>query len=586
MGKSGVFLQKLITNIIIYGFAVFVVSIIAYTFITAKGVIPLNRIYEKNQQINIILPQTHDRINITYRRAVEGKNYMKLLYTFASLKNDYDSYNINANLVITNSGSLSRFDKSPFMIFPLVTIAKDKYGNLIRSGFTILKNSLFFFNKTMMRKENNINIFSEGGKKICANLYLNTFKLYMQNHKILSYGKVVYSKKSLYARNVFIGAHAGYMRYNGTAKTLKLLLTNKKQSIGKLKGLNMSSHDSKIKGNVCYFQQYGENIDIYILNGFYFAYNNLNIETLHPVFLSINQQYTEVLFYLDNVIRGRNIIIVGYNMKVKRMDGKTIISSSVPLRIELEKGILFARKIILYAEKGKYKLAGNINGILYGAGKDIELSGENLNIKETTKTLKLYSHNPVIFKTKGYIIKAKRVSYNKLMKKFVFLSDGFSVYLNVLTSPKIKIFSEKLIINRNNAIFLANKFNVKFLESSNFESFAGTGVALISSRKISMLGSIYTKLTGSVPISYFSTRQYINLSTNRITGFARDNTFFYNNTKFFADSLNIKGGYISICNRYGITIIYLYNTKIHTKCMRYYLNEERLVLPKSEIQSK
>lgn len=586
MGKSGVFLQKLITNIIIYGFAVFVVSIIAYTFITAKGVIPLNRIYEKNQQINIILPQTHDRINIKYRRAVEGKNYMKLLYTFASLKNDYDSYNINANLVITNSGSLSRFDKSPFMIFPLVTIAKDKYGNLIRSGFTILKNSLFFFNKTMMRKENNINIFSEGGKKICANLYLNTFKLYMQNHKILSYGKVVYSKKSLYARNVFIGAHAGYMRYNGTAKTLKLLLTNKKQSIGKLKGLNMSSHDSKIKGNVCYFQQYGENTDIYILNGFYFAYNNLNIETLHPVFLSINQQYTEVLFYLDNVIRGRNIIIVGYNMKVKRMDGKTIISSSVPLRIELEKGILFARKIILYAEKGKYKLAGNINGILYGAGKDIELSGENLNIKETTKTLKLYSHNPVIFKTKGYIIKAKRVSYNKLMKKFVFLSDGFSVYLNVLTSPKIKIFSEKLIINRNNAIFLANKFNVKFLESSNFESFAGTGVALISSRKISMLGSIYTKLTGSVPISYFSTRQYINLSTNRITGFARDNTFFYNNTKFFADSLNIKGGYISICNRYGITIIYLYNTKIHTKCMRYYLNEERLVLPKSEIQSK
>lgn len=586
MGKSGVFLQKLITNIIIYGFAVFVVSIIAYTFITAKGVIPLNRIYEKNQQINIILPQTHDRINITYRRAVEGKNYMKLLYTFASLKNDYDSYNINANLVITNSGSLSRFDKSPFMIFPLVTIAKDKYGNLIRSGFTILKNSLFFFNKTMMRKENNINIFSEGGKKICANLYLNTFKLYMQNHKILSYGKVVYSKKSLYARNVFIGAHAGYMRYNGTAKTLKLLLTNKKQSIGKLKGLNMSSHDSKIKGNVCYFQQYGENTDIYILNGFYFAYNNLNIETLHPVFLSINQQYTEVLFYLDNVIRGRNIIIVGYNMKVKRMDGKTIISSSVPLRIELEKGILFARKIILYAEKGKYKLAGNINGILYGAGKDIELSGENLNIKETTKTLRLYSHNPVIFKTKGYIIKAKRVSYNKLMKKFVFLSDGFSVYLNVLTSPKIKIFSEKLVINRNNAIFLANKFNVKFLESSNFESFAGTGVALISSRKISMLGSIYTKLTGSVPISYFSTRQYINLSTNRITGFARDNTFFYNNTKFFADSLNIKGGYISICNRYGITIIYLYNTKIHTKCMRYYLNEERLVLPKSEIQSK
>lgn len=586
MGKSGVFLQKLITNIIIYGFAVFVVSIIAYTFITAKGVIPLNRIYEKNQQINIILPQTHDRINIKYRRAVEGKNYMKLLYTFASLKNDYDSYNINANLVITNSGSLSRFDKSPFMIFPLVTIAKDKYGNLIRSGFTILKNSLFFFNKTMMRKENNINIFSEGGKKICANLYLNTFKLYMQNHKILSYGKVVYSKKSLYARNVFIGAHAGYMRYNGTAKTLKLLLTNKKQSIGKLKGLNMSSHDSKIKGNVCYFQQYGENTDIYILNGFYFAYNNLNIETLHPVFLSINQQYTEVLFYLDNVIRGRNIIIVGYNMKVKRMDGKTIISSSVPLRIELEKGILFARKIILYAEKGKYKLAGNINGILYGAGKDIELSGENLNIKETTKTLRLYSHNPVIFKTKGYIIKAKRVSYNKLMKKFVFLSDGFSVYLNVLTSPKIKIFSEKLVINRNNAIFLANKFNVKFLESSNFESFAGTGVALISSRKISMLGSIYTKLTGSVPISYFSTRQYINLSTNRITGFARDNTFFYNNTKFFADSLNIKGGYISICNRYGITIIYLYNTKIHTKCMRYYLNEERLVLPKSEIQSK
>lgn len=582
MGGNNIILQKLSSNVTIYGFVVLVITLITYTFVTKKGIIPVNLIYEKNQEININLPQTNDKINIKYHKAVEGKNYLKLVNTFASLENNYDAYNIEANLVLTRAQSLSKFDKLSMMIFPVVTISNIQ-SDTIQSGFTFLKNNFLFFDNTVIKKQDNINIFSANGKKMDGNIYLNRIKINTQNYKILSYDKVIYSKKSLQAVNAFVSLDSRHTKYTGVAKILKVQLLDKKHYIGKATKLHLNSYNSKISGNLIYFEQHGKDTCAYILNGFNFESENFSIKTYSPVFILSHPRYTNLLFYSDNLISGKNFDISGNNIKVIMFNKKVKISSHTPLKISLQKGVLFANRIVFYTERQKYKLEGLVTGFIYGLDQNIELKGDNLIIKETRNTLRLYSHNPIVFKTKENVIKAKKAFYDKAKKKFAFLSGKFSVCVNKLTAPKIKIFSEKLTIQKDNSILLSNKFLVRFLEKSNFESFAGFGIASLAGNRISMIGSIHTKITASQPISYTSRRQYINLGKDSLDGFSKDNVFFYNNSKFFADTLNIKRSSAKICNKYGVTITYLYNTRISTKCMKYYFDREKLVLPKGKI---
>jgi hypothetical protein len=276
--------------------------------------------------------------------------------------------------------------------------------------------------------------------------------------------------------------------------------------------------------------------------------------------------------------------IFGENMNLKKVKEKLYINSRHKLRISTKNGNLYSNRIIIYTSGKKYKLSGSVVGYFNELTGGLELSGKNLNIKENKNSIKLFSANPIVFKTKDNTIKAYRAIYDKVKREFTFEGKRFYVCVNKLTSPKVRIFAERLKVSQDNTIRLFNRFIVKFLEKGGFESFSGTGIALLSGSKIDMIGNLYTKLFTKEHFFYTSSRQYITIEKELIKGYSQNNLFFYNGSKFFANSAKFDATLLRICNGWGIKIKYLYNIKIYSKCIKYYIDKEKIVFPKGSIK--
>ncbi len=583
MGKSAIFIQKISSYTTIIAFFVCIVVLVIYTFITRESIVPLNILYEKHQRMKVFLPQHNTTLYIKYSQAIGGKNYVKFLNSLAHLKKDEEEYKIRTKLVLANSKNFNNLNLKPKFIFPDTLIAQHN-SEILVSGFSFFKNNLLFLDDMVIKKHNLLNLNSGGGKKVKDEIYLTNLKVSGLKYKLLSYDKAIYNKKYIKSSNVFLSLNWGYQKINGFAKKMLFQLITKNQFLCEITKFTLSSKDGQLYSNMAYIEQRKNNLHLYLINGFKLRYYDFNISSFYPAILSVLPTYIKIFIPEKNVIVSNNLTIKGENITIKKHKNNLSVISKKLLKINIGEGLFLSNRIMFHHDENKYILIGNVFGELTQFPQNLELKAENLTIKEGKTLIKLYSKMPITFKTKGEIIKATKITYNKKQKRVTFLSDKFFVSVKKLLTPKLRIFTEKLSIQKDNSILLSNKFSIVFLEKLLFGSFSGVGVVSISERKINMIGTVYTTITASKPLSYITQRQYITFDNKKTSGFSRNNIFLYRGSKFFADTLNVAKSKAKVCNRYGIKINYLYKTRISTKCIIFYFDKEKLVFPQGKIE--
>ncbi len=417
-------------------------------------------------------------------------------------------------------------------------------------------------------------------------MYLRGFRISGTKYIFTSYEVVKYDKRYISLLNIFINLTTERGNIGGFAKKMLLYLSNQNQSTGVITYYALRSKDKDIQliGNRAYFEQKRDAINLYLVNGFKLRYYHFSVSGFYPAIISILPHHLEIFIPAKNVIRRNNLTLIGEDMVIRGQKNKISILSKKLLQIEIDKGVFFSNKIVFYPEKKKYILMGNVVGQMAHLPIKLEIKAENLSVKEGETFIKLYSSMPITFKSNENIVRATKSVYNKKQKKVTFWSEKFYVGLKKFTIPKARILTEKLSILKNRTILLANKFRIHFLDKSSFKNFAGLGVARLSRWKIDMIGTIYTKIFAHDGLAYISKRQYLSFNQKRVSGYAKNNSFFYDRSRFFADTLNVVESKATICNRYGIKINYIYGTKISSKCIKYYLDKEKLILPAGKLE--
>jgi hypothetical protein len=578
MGKSFGRIQKVVLFVLTAGFFIALGVIFLYSVVAYREPTNIDLFYEKNQEISIALPLQGLSYTIKYKKGMGGKKYSKLIQAKAMMKKDSQNYSISADLVVANATRFNNLQLIPLLTFPKASLSSFS-GMSMRSGFTLFKRDLMFLTYTALQDTNNLTIFSPGGNKIDKSIYLSRAKVFTPQGSALSFNKVVFSKQMLKASNIFVRWRNGAPNMIGFANKLTIYRVDENNIIGEAAGVNFTSLDILVDTKKLNFEKRGDALVIYLLGKKKLRFIAFSLFTHNPAVVYFAGGRKHLFVGGNNIIRSEDFVIEGKDIYIKRLENNKVwITASENVWIKMLYGTVYSKKFVVDDKQRKYRFIGDVKGFFFNTFGNIELSAEDLIIKEQRNKVYFYSSRVINFKVGSNVIKAREAIIDRQTKAVVFSNGRFFVVVRRKDGFKIKMLSERIKIFPRNVVMLSGRFIITATDDFPFEKLSGEGFTIVSATKVDSIGDLYTKWNSKEFMAYRSKKQYIDFSEKALKGFSRENVFSYQDKLFFGDSFNLKKDFVKICNSWGISLRYS-SANIKVKCVKYYFTQGRFVLP-------